>query len=59
MGWITQEYEDEVHVVPDTEPGHVLSSECFCVPFLKQDRGVPVQGLWIHNDKADRILNGT
>lgn len=32
MAWIAQQYEGDVHVIPDTEEGHVLSSTCFCEP---------------------------
>jgi hypothetical protein len=54
MGWITQSYEGNVHVVPDTEPGHVLGPDCFCVPAALMENaagGVLV----MHHDELDRV----
>jgi hypothetical protein len=53
MGWIVQEYEGEVHVVPDTEPGHVLESNCFCAPEIEiHMRGLEI----IHRDELQRTV---
>jgi hypothetical protein len=52
-GWIVQQYEGNVHVVPDTEPGHILGPDCFCVPAALMEN--EVGGLLvIHHDKLDR-----
>lgn len=53
MGWIIQKYEGNVHVVPDTEPGHVLGPDCFCTPAAVMEN--EVGGLLvIHQDAIDR-----
>jgi hypothetical protein len=53
MGWIIQEYQGNVHIVPDTEPGHVLGPECFCTPAALMEN--EVGGLLvIHQDAIDR-----
>lgn len=52
MGWITQQYEDEVHIVPDNdeEIWHVLEPFCQCSPV--HDKELPI---FTHRDKLDRI----
>lgn len=52
MGWIAQQYESEVHVVPD-EAGHVLGEECWCAPRRRPD---PFGGdrILLHRDQLLR-----
>lgn len=53
MGWIIQKYEGNIHIVPDTEPGHVLGPDCFCTPAAVMEN--QVGGLLvIHQDAIDR-----
>lgn len=54
MNWLAQAYEGEMHVVPDTEPGHVLSPSCWCGPVRRDPVEYPTK--WTHNDEADRVL---
>lgn len=51
MSWIVQQYEGEVHVVPDVdqEP-HVLTVDCWCAPV--RDDLEP--GKVLHRDRLDR-----
>lgn len=56
MGWIIQQYENNIHVVPDTEEGHVLDPDCFCGPsaLMENESG----GLLImHYDEIDRMVD--
>jgi hypothetical protein len=52
MGWLVQQYEDEVHVLPesDDEP-HILTADCWCGPRPTSDH---VPGLWLHRDELER-----
>lgn len=53
MGWLVQVYEGQAHVVPNTEPGHVLDFDaCPCVP----TRSDIDSRIALHHDEADRIL---
>ena len=54
MGWITQEYDGNVHVVPDTEAGHVLAAGCFCEPTIEETES---GCLITHRDQLDRLLD--
>ena len=51
--WIVQEYEGAVHVVPDTEPGHVLDAGCFCEP----ERDAEEPAVIVHRDGLDRQVS--
>lgn len=53
MGWLVQMYEGHAHVVPDTEPGHVLSDDCFCEPVVKL---VNDRQMMLHNDELNRVV---
>lgn len=60
MGWIAQEYDETVHVVPDTDPDqepHVLDAECWCVPRPEDVEGADGKArvLWTHRDALDRL----
>ena len=57
MAWITQRYEGEVHVVPDTEGGHVLHAACFCLPEVEMVEGNDGRSspLLLHRDELDRM----
>lgn len=55
MGWHVQAYDGEVHIVPDTEPGHVLAESCWCTPTRAPDEPL----MLTHHDEADRILEAS
>lgn len=61
MGWIAQEYEGNAHVVPDTEPDHVLAADCWCAPRAEQVKPwLKQRGFVItHRDEAQRILDAS
>jgi hypothetical protein len=51
MAWITQSYDNGVHVVPDSEP-HVLDLDCWCEPRVEQESDWP---MIVHMDELDRL----
>lgn len=61
MAWIRQRHEAEVHVVPDTEPGHILSVRCFCLPAVESVKGRydGVLDMVTHRDRLQRETDQT